>query len=337
MTKSEQPGRWRIWLWRLLIGVCVLFAVLCVVPYLYPLSRYDAGKIQPPHDNGCLRKVSGINIYSRFWEPSCVVSGNVFLVHGFGSSTYAWEKIMPSLLASGFRVVAVDVPGLGYSDKNITWPYSHGRNAEVLWALADLIAKDRGLPGDTKWFLVGHSIGGEIVLRMADKRPEKVKQLVLAAGAISGGKPHHLTLIRFPPARRWAMVLIEILLRRSNVMRGILGSAYGRVPTPEELKGYTAPICVDGTTRASFEIGDSHVGLSGSIDMVKNIGVPVSLIWGENDKWIPTGQGRRIAKLIGRPLLLIPGAGHCPMETHPDEFARILLAEMGSFNSACSN
>lgn len=311
-----------------MIGVVVLFAVLCAAPYFYPLSRYDASLFHPPHDNGCLRQFSGINIYSRIWEPSCVARGNVLLVHGFGSSTYAWEKIMPCLLAAGFRVVAVDVPGLGYSDKNITWPYSHDKNAEVLWALADLFTKDRGLSGDAKWFLVGHSIGGEIVLRMAAQRPEKVKRVVLAAGAISGGKPHSLTLIRFPPARRWAMVLIEILLRRSNVMSGILGSAYGRPPTSEELKGYTAPLYVDGTIHASFNIGDSHVGLNSTVDMLKNLPLPVSLIWGENDKWIPTRQGRRIANLIGRPLLLIPGAGHCPMETHPAEFARVILNEM---------
>lgn len=59
---------------------------------------------------------SGVTVYSRLWEPSCVVSGNLFLVHGFGSSTYAWEKIMPALLAAGYRVVAVEVPGFGYSD-----------------------------------------------------------------------------------------------------------------------------------------------------------------------------------------------------------------------------
>lgn len=127
MTETDTSGRWRKWLRRLLVGIIILFAVLCVAPYLYPLSRYDAGKLRPPHDNGCLRLVSGVNIYSRLWEPSCTVSGNAFLVHGFGSSTYAWEKIMPSLLSAGYRVVAADVPGFGYIEKNITWPYSHDR------------------------------------------------------------------------------------------------------------------------------------------------------------------------------------------------------------------
>ncbi len=328
MTESEKPAGRRKWFKRLAIGVVILFVVLCVAPYFYPLSRYDAGKLHLPHDNGCMRLISGINIYSRLWEPSVPVSGNVLLVHGFGSSTYAWEKIMPSLLSAGFRVVAADVPGLGYSDKNITWPYSHDRNAELLWSLVDIIGKERGVPANSAWIIVGHSIGGEIAVRMASQRPEKVNQVIMAAGAVSGGKPHPLSSIRFPPARRWSMVIIEILLRRSNVLSRFLGSAYGRVPTSEELKEYTAPLCVDGTTRASYKIGDSHVGLAGVIDMLKDLRLPVSLIWGENDKWVPPNQGRRLAKLIGRPLIIIPGAGHCPMETHPEEFARLLLTEM---------
>jgi len=328
VTESEKPAGWLKWFKRLAIGVVILFVVLCVAPYFYPLSRYDAGKLHLPHDNGGMRLISGINIYSRLWEPSVPVSGNVLLVHGFGSSTYAWQKIMPSLLSAGFRVVAADVPGFGYSDKNITWSYSHDRNAELLWSLADIIGKENKLSENTQWILVGHSMGGEIVVRMADKQPRRVAKVILAAGAVNGRKFQPVPVLRFPPARRWMVVIIEILSRRPERVSRVLGSAYGRTPTPDELKGYGDPLGVAGTTRAFLSILDSNAGMDGVSNMLKNLSMPVSLIWGEKDMWISTKQGHKVAKLIGRPLHIVPASGHCPMETHPDEFARLLLAEM---------
>ena len=319
------PTRWILWLKRILVGIAAVFVALCVLPYLYPVSHYEP-HLKPPHENGTFRKVEGVSVYSRLWEPACVVSGNVLRVHGFGSSTYAWQKIVPSLLAAGYRVVAVDVPGFGYSEKKITWPYSHERNAELIWALVDQIGKERGVSERVAWALVGHSMGGEVVVRMANKRPGQTRQVVLADGAVLGRRRHPLPWLRFPPARRWAFVSMEILSRRPAVLRRFLGSAYGRVPTPEELKSYAEPICVDGTTRAFFKIADSHAGLRDVNDILKELASPVSLIWGENDTWVPPFQGRRVASLINRPLLIVPGAGHCPMETHPDTFAEILLS-----------
>jgi pimeloyl-ACP methyl ester carboxylesterase len=312
---------------RMLVGTLSVMAALCVIPYIYPVSRYKPCSV-PPHANGCLRKVDGVTLYSRLWEPAGEISGNVFLVHGFGSSTYAWGKIMPALLASGYRVVAADVPGFGYSEKNITWPYSHERNGELMWALLGLIQKERGLPERGSWTLVGHSMGGEIVIRMAKQRPEAARQAILAAGAVVGRRPHAPPWLRFPPARQWAVMMIDIFSRRPAVIRRVLGSAYGRTPAPDEVKGYAAPISVPGTIRALFQIGDSLAGQGSVKEMLKELRVPIALIWGENDRWVTPFQGRRVASLINQPLLLVSGAGHCPMETHPDAFAQILLSAM---------
>ena len=323
------PARRTLRLRRLLGGALAVVAALCALPYLYPVSRYEP-RSALPHANGAFRTVEGVSVYSRLWEPACAVSGNVLLVHGFGSSTYAWEKIVPALIAAGCRVVAVDVPGFGYSDKNITWPYSHERNATLLWALVDQLAKESGISGSAAWTLVGHSMGGEIVVRMAGSRPAQARQVVLADGAVLGRRPHPLPWLRFPPLRRWAFLSVEFLSRRPAVLRRFLGSAYGRRPTPEELQGYAAPICVPGTTRALFKIADSHAGLRDVNAILKELTSPVSLIWGEKDTWVSLRQGRRVAELINRPLLVVPDAGHCPMETHPDAFARILLSELSA-------
>ena len=108
----------------------------------------------------------------------------------------------------------------------IHYLYSHERNAELMWALLGLIQKERGLPERGSWTLAGHSMGGEIVIRMAKQRPETARQVILAAGAVVGRRPHPPPWLRFPPARQWAVVMIEIFSRRPAVIRRVLGSAY---------------------------------------------------------------------------------------------------------------
>lgn len=71
-------------------------------------------------------------------------------------------------------------------------------------------------------------------------------------------------------------------------------------------------------------------GQGGVKEILKQLRVPVALIWGENDRWVTPFQGRRVAGLVNRPLRLVPGAGHCPMETHPDAFAQALLSALSN-------
>ncbi|MDP3286248.1 MAG: alpha/beta fold hydrolase, partial [Desulfobacterales bacterium] len=42
---------------------------------------------------------------------------DIFLLHGFASSTYTWEKVIPYLTGKGYHVWALDMKGFGWSDK----------------------------------------------------------------------------------------------------------------------------------------------------------------------------------------------------------------------------
>lgn len=101
----------------------------------------------------------------------------LFFVHGSPGSWDAFKKYLTdSLLLSKYRMIAVDRPGFGYSDFG---------DAEDLATqsglLQQLVAQtDNGKPVT----LVGHSLGGPIIVKMATEKPQRFKHLVVLAGAV---------------------------------------------------------------------------------------------------------------------------------------------------------
>src|SRR3954471_5875854 len=82
----------------------------------------------------------------------------VLLVHGYGASSASWAPVIP-ILAERYRVIAVDLPGFGKSDKR-AGDYSPD-------ALADVLARVLDQKHVQRAHVVGHSWGSSVVLAFA--------------------------------------------------------------------------------------------------------------------------------------------------------------------------
>ncbi|MFZ4736913.1 MAG: alpha/beta fold hydrolase [Bradymonadia bacterium] len=100
----------------------------------------------------------------------------IVLVHGLGEHLGYWSENLPDLVRRGHRVIAVDLPGFGRSSKPAA-DYSMSQQAGWLAAFLRLVAPD------TPAVVVGHSMGGQIALRLALDAPELVSALCLLAPA----------------------------------------------------------------------------------------------------------------------------------------------------------
>ena len=96
------------------------------------------------------------------------------LVHGLAASWDYWRLTIPALTAS-HRVVAVDLPGFGYSE-------DRGRYGpdELVKVLIELVNQERIDTVD----LIGHSMGTVVVSEFAARYPDRVDRLVLTGGPI---------------------------------------------------------------------------------------------------------------------------------------------------------
>lgn len=96
------------------------------------------------------------------------------LIHGLGSYAKGWTRNIPEL-AKHYRVIAVDLPGYGKSDKGF-YPYTLPFYAQALTELLDALKIDKAT-------FVGHSMGGQIAMVTSLLYPERVDKLVLVSPA----------------------------------------------------------------------------------------------------------------------------------------------------------
>ncbi len=305
---------------KILKILLVLIVVVSVIPYLIPLPKPD-GKQNKVFDNSRYLTVSGTSLHFRVWEPIRPI-GKILLVHGLAGSTFSFRKNVQPLVDAGYRVVAVDLPGFGYSDRSRKMNHSQETRAKLLWDLLDQIDLEHA--DNEKWLLLGHSMGAGTITAMTLAREANVTSMIYVDGAVLPGGSRNALAFAYPPVQRWFQVIGRYVLLNETRIRQFLGSAYGRAVSDEELAGYLAPLKQPGTEGTFVDM----IMTSSEIDRAQldKIRVPVIGIWGENDTWVPVGNARELDKLIpGFQLHIIPDAWHCPMETKAEAFNEILL------------
>jgi pimeloyl-ACP methyl ester carboxylesterase len=113
----------------------------------------------------------------RFHFLECGKGPTIVLVAGFPQSCYAWRRIIP-LLATQYKVIAIDLPGQGDSDKPIAG-YDTKTTAKRVHALLDKL-------GETSYVFVGHDIGSWVGYSFGHAYEKSLKGLILLDGNIPG-------------------------------------------------------------------------------------------------------------------------------------------------------
>src|SRR5512139_1868849 len=87
--------------------------------------------------------IEGIRLhFQEFGEPS---APPMILLHGYTASLYVWKTVAPMLADAGFRVIAVDMPGFGYSEKPEWFDYSITSQANVIERFMDRLGIGRAV------------------------------------------------------------------------------------------------------------------------------------------------------------------------------------------------
>ncbi len=305
-----------VWAARIILG---LFVVLSILPYLLPPASLDTERRALAYGDSRFVGVEGIEVHYRLFNDDAEEKGSLLLVHGLGGSTFSWRYTAPALVREDYRIVAVDLPGFGLSERRSGLDHGAYARADLLWAFLDEYHPGR------QWILVGHSMGGGVVTAMALQKPERVDGAVLVAGALAEFEPSIWSrFLRYPPVIRWFKIVGGRRLQDQNTVEQLLTSAYGRPPDSEEIAGYYDPFTVKGTDAVLADLlVSSQTPL---LHRAGELRVPVLCIWGENDAWVPLERGIALNDLIpDSKLVVLPGEGHCPMETAPLDFNEALL------------
>lgn len=100
----------------------------------------------------------------------------LLFIHGLGSYLKFWRYQLDAFAAEGYRVIAVDLPGFGKSDKPASFPYTTEAMSDVVRELVNVTGAHRPI-------LIGHSMGGQTALSYAIRFPHEIRALVLTSPA----------------------------------------------------------------------------------------------------------------------------------------------------------
>ena len=248
----------------------------------------------------------------------------VLLVHGVAGSSQTWNAVIPKL-AKNFHVIAPDMLGHGQSDKP-RGDYSLGAQASGLRDLLELL-------GHRRVNVVGHSLGGGIVMQFTYQFPERCQRMVLVS---SGGLGREVTpLLRAAtlPGAEWVLPLIahQRLVGAARPVVAFLSRTPARPGRALQEFARSYATLADAQARASFlhtlrsvvDAEGQRVDASDRLYLAATL--PVLLVWGARDRFIPVAHGRDAQALIpGSRLEVFERAGHFPHLDEPDRFAQLL-------------
>ncbi|MFY9343354.1 MAG: alpha/beta fold hydrolase [Planctomycetota bacterium] len=246
----------------------------------------------------------------------------VLLVHGFGGSMWHWEY-QQAALAPHFRVITLDLPGSGLSDK-----------PDIAYTPEELVAFVCGFLdalGIHRAALVGNSMGAGLAIGMAVAHPERVDRLVLIGGLPQGVRDK-LTgpLLRRAVETSAPTWLIEFgnWLAGSWVTEDALGEIvhdHQRL-TPAVIERSVRNRQRPGLIRAAMAMAGSLPRWEqGFARRIAEVSQPTLVVWGEHDQVFPPAVGRELqAAIAGATFVLIPDAGHLPQWERPESVNPLL-------------
>lgn len=244
---------------------------------------------------------------------------DIFLLHGFASSTYTWEKVAPMIQANGYHVWALDMKGFGWSDKPEDADYSPKQLLKEVNAWMDKM-------GLSEVVFAGNSLGGGIAWEMALMHPDKVKKLVLIdAAGFMRHIPVPVRLAGLPGAASVARIFFGRWMIQ-NVFKQVYFDA--SLIEPEQIEAYYNRLRTKNALGALAALGRSISALSSEeyASRIPEIQMDTLIIWGREDAWIPQEDAFKFkAALPNATLEVIPFCGHIPQEEKPQETARLIV------------
>ncbi|WP_410664311.1 alpha/beta fold hydrolase [Amycolatopsis sp. lyj-84] len=248
----------------------------------------------------------------------------VVLCHGTPWSAQLWAPFARAL-SEEFTVHVWDMPGYGRSSKEPGHAVDLGTQGELF---ADLLA----YWGLTAPHVIAHDYGGAVSLR---------------ANLLHGAEYASLALVDVVALRPWGSEFFRLVAENAEVFqaqpptvhRGALesyiGTASHRGLTGAQLATLTGPWLDEQGRRAFYrQIAEADVRYTDEIqDRYPELALPVKVIWGAEDTWIPVDRAEQLANAIPGALLdVIPDAGHLIQYDAPVELAfslhRWLTAEV---------
>ncbi len=262
-------------------------------------------------------EVDGVRVH--YQEVGEAKAPPMILIHGFAASNLVWSKVFLELAAAGFRVIAPDLPGYGYSGKPRELDYTIARQAEIVVSFMEGLGIDRAV-------LVGSSYGAAIAATIALDQPTMVEKLILV-GAVTNNKPTRYLLMRLFSSPIIGDILSPLVVGSRLLLRLRMKRVYDRhswVLDERRVDARHLPLRTRGAHRAVIRTVRRWDAERVSRD-AHLLAQPTLLIWGDTDREVPLRDGERLhEEILESRLVIFRECGHLPQEEYPQGFTKLV-------------
>lgn len=241
------------------------------------------------------------------------------LVHGTPFSSQVWRRIAP--IAARFRqVFYFDLLGYGMSEQRADQDVSLGIQNRLLAALLEHWQLD-------KPDMVAHDFGGATALRAALLDGCEYRSLLLIdpVALAPWGSP----FVRHVLAHEAAFASVPAYIHEAMVDAYLRG-AVNRALAADTMRIYSSPWIGERGQAAFYrQIAQMDQRYTDEVQpRYKELRCPVSILWGEDDEWIPVDRGVELSAMIpGARFTRVPASGHLMQEDAPEA----IVGEMMDF------
>ena len=257
----------------------------------------------------------------------------ILLIHGFTAFNLVWSEVLLPIAAAGFRVIAPDLLGHGFSAKPKGGEYTIESQARMVTRLMEHLCIERAT-------LVGNSYGGAVAVTCALDHPSRVERLVLVSSVINDEAKNQF-LLRVARSPLVGDIVTTLLMDSNMVIRRRLKKIHSEFAhqlfDEERLKARHLPLRAASTQHAILRTLRSWKAerIEREAHLIKQ---PTLLIWGEQDTETPLRLGVRMNELIpDSRLIVFRPCGHLPQEEYPAEFTKLVTKFCGEAQAIGEN
>ena len=258
-------------------------------------------------------RVDGVRIH--FQEAGDEDATPIILIHGFISSNSIWSHVLLPLAQRGFRAIAPDLPGYGYSEKPADANYSIAEQARAVIGLMDGLRIKKAI-------IVGASYGGAVAATMALDYPDRVHKLIMI-GAVTNDDAKKKLLLRVSCLPLIGDIATPLFLGSRWILRQRMQAMYRRMQKPinEKMVASRHHLLAAANTHRAM-IRTARAWSANRIEREASlIRQPTMIVWGDQDDHFPLDNAFRLRDAIpNSKLIVFRNCGHLPPAEHPEKF-----------------
>jgi len=244
----------------------------------------------------------------------------VVLLHGIPAQSYSWREVLPALSAQGFRAIAPDWIGSGFSTQPDRRDFAYTPTAFLQGLEAFLQALEL-----EKFSLVVQGFLGTVGVQYALQHPEQIDRLAILNAPITttAKLPWNLKQLGVP-------LVGEMLTQDPLLVDRALEGAGGYRVEDGDLDVYRRPFLKSSdagralfTTIRNLHVQETTAEIETGLQAWTR---PLLLAWGDRDPWLPPTLVQQFAQSQPQAeLVLLEETGHYPQEDWPEKVSATLL------------